>query len=84
MEEKVVVHQTIKRVAQELNIPITPQAILALTDITIEKSSLIAKDLEHFAKHGKRQTVNSDDIKLLCRHNPDLVNNINIVGTNFK
>ncbi|XP_048471157.1 centromere protein S [Rhincodon typus] len=37
-------------------------------------SENFAADLELFAKHGKRTTVNTDDVKLLARRSKALLN----------
>ena len=44
-----------------------------VAELVIYKVERIAKDLEEFAGHAKRSTINSDDVKLVARNNPKLV-----------
>ena len=37
---------------------------------------ITASDMESFAKHAKRATINQDDVKLLARRNESLEKNI--------
>ena len=46
-----------------------------VAELVIYKVERIAKDLEAFAGHAKRSTINSDDVKLVARNNPKLVRN---------
>ena len=43
--------------------------ISLLTEVVTESAELFAQDLESFAKHAKRTTITADDVKLLCRRN---------------
>ena len=47
-----------------------------LSEITTNTMELFARDLESFSKHGKRTIINVDDVKLLCRRNPNLIEEI--------
>jgi centromere protein S len=69
---KIAIHSNINKRASKMNILLTPEALLAMTELTFEQFKLFGADLEAFAKHGKRTTMNADDIKLLLRRNPKL------------
>ena len=47
-----------------------------LSEATTNTMELFAQDLEAFSKHGKRTIINVDDVKLLCRRNPYMVENM--------
>ena len=53
--------------------PFTRGFMALLTETTTETLELFTRDVEVFARHGKRSTVNTDDVKLLCRRNPGLL-----------
>ena len=44
-----------------------------LTEICMQIILLMATDIEHFAKHGKRTTVSIEDVKLYARRNSHLL-----------
>ncbi|CAL8353859.1 centromere protein S [Gadus morhua] len=50
----------------------SPQAIAAIAETTFRQCDVFAKDLEAFARHAKRSTVTSDDVKLLARRSTAL------------
>ncbi|KAF2404884.1 apoptosis-inducing TAF9-like domain 1 family protein [Trichodelitschia bisporula] len=50
----------------------TPQFIGALTELVYTQIAFAARDLEAFAKHAGRTTVNVDDVLLLARRNEGL------------
>ena len=50
----------------------TPQFIGALTELVHAKISTSATDMEAFAKHAGRNTINATDVALLARHNEAL------------
>ncbi|KAI8359451.1 kinetochore component CENP-S-domain-containing protein [Mortierella sp. GBAus27b] len=56
----------------ELNVVITPQLIASLAELVYTQAESLGKDLEMFAKHAKRSTVNVDDVKLAARRNARL------------
>lgn len=53
--------------------PFTKGFIALLSETTTETLQLFTQDVEAFARHGKRSTINTDDVKLLCRRNPGLL-----------
>ncbi|KAI9690891.1 MAG: hypothetical protein M1822_008511 [Bathelium mastoideum] len=55
-----------------LNVNATPQFIGALMEMTWAQVENVAKDLECFAKHGNRSSINVADVLLLARRNEGL------------
>ncbi|XP_076870413.1 centromere protein S [Brachyhypopomus gauderio] len=53
---------------------ISRQAIAAVAETTFRQCDIFAKDLEAFSRHAKRQTVTTDDVKLLARRSTALSN----------
>ncbi|TQN75350.1 Centromere protein S [Colletotrichum shisoi] len=51
----------------------TPQFIGALTEMVWAQIESVAGDLESFSRHARRTTVTTDDVVLLARKNPDLL-----------
>ncbi|KZS14095.1 centromere protein S isoform X1 [Daphnia magna] len=73
---KASLHFTMGKMCEEqetkTQISFDKNVIATITEILWQKIKLIAEDLEAFAKHGKRTTINLDDVKLLVRRNEDL------------
>uniref|UniRef100_A0A8C5SNT4 Centromere protein S n=1 Tax=Laticauda laticaudata TaxID=8630 RepID=A0A8C5SNT4_LATLA len=61
-----------QEVAEEKNIQLSKQSIAAISEITFRQCEIFAKDLEMFAKHGKRSTISVEDVKLLARRSNSL------------
>eukprot|EP00953_Heterococcus_sp_UTEX-ZZ885_P040010 20478-Heterococcus_DN1.PRE.1 len=59
--------------AEEDGIPALGAAVSTLTHMTLLYTKAMAKDLRAFSRHGKRSTVNNDDVKLLARKSPELL-----------
>lgn len=38
-----------------------------------EQVKMASRDVEQFSRHGKRSTVNQDDVRLLARHNSSIL-----------
>ncbi|KAL0633706.1 MHF histone-fold complex component [Maublancomyces gigas] len=55
-----------------LNVNATPQFIGALTEMVWVQLENASRDLESFAKHAGRSTINTDDVLLLARRNDGL------------
>ncbi|XP_070615429.1 centromere protein S isoform X2 [Erythrolamprus reginae] len=76
MRLKAAFHYTVaclcEEVAEDKNIQFSRQTIAAISEITFRQCEIFAKDLEMFAKHGKRSTVNVEDVKLLARRSNSL------------
>ncbi|KAJ5990150.1 hypothetical protein N7522_010357, partial [Penicillium canescens] len=64
---KIVDEETIK-----LGVNATPQFIGALTEMVWAQIETVSQDLESFAKHAGRSTVNVSDVMLLARRNEGL------------
>lgn len=64
--------QTIDSVAVERDINATPHFIGGLSEMVWNQVQTVAQDLEAFAKHGGRTTINSKDVILLSRRNEGL------------
>lgn len=64
--------KTVDAVGLEGNVNATPQFIGSLTELVHAKITTAAIDLEAFAKHADRSTINSKDVLLLARNNEGL------------
>ncbi|XP_046678820.1 centromere protein S-like isoform X1 [Homalodisca vitripennis] len=51
---------------------IDKQAKQLIAELIWKKLKIYAEDLEAFAKHAKRSTINAEDVKLLVRRNPSM------------
>ncbi|XP_077168448.1 centromere protein S isoform X2 [Paroedura picta] len=74
------VHYTVaylcEEVAEDKGIQFSKQAIAAISEITFRQCDTFAQDLERFARHAKRITVKTEDVKLLARRSNSLLNYI--------
>ncbi|KAE8591782.1 hypothetical protein XENTR_v10018569 [Xenopus tropicalis] len=61
-----------QEVADDKEVHFSKQAIAAISEITFRQCESFAKDLEVFARHAKRTTINMDDVKLLARRSRSL------------
>ncbi|KAM9299677.1 centromere protein S [Gastrophryne carolinensis] len=81
---KAAVHYTVgelcQEVAEDKQIEFNKQAIAAISEITFRQCETFAKDLELFARHAKRSTVNMEDVKLLSRRSRSLHRHITAVS----
>ncbi|KAK3633828.1 MHF histone-fold complex component [Elasticomyces elasticus] len=64
--------QTVDAVAVSQDLNTTPHFIGGLSEMCWAQIENIAKDLEAFAKHGGRSTINAKDVLLLGRRNDGL------------
>ena len=49
------------------------QVVHMLTELLLQKSAILFKDMQCFAKHGKRTVINADDVKLCFRRQPEIL-----------
>ncbi|KAF3390874.1 Centromere protein S [Talaromyces pinophilus] len=56
----------------QLGVNATPQFIGALTEMVWAQIESVSQDLEAFAKHAGRSTINTNDVMLLARRNEGL------------
>uniref|UniRef100_A0A803TLQ4 Centromere protein S n=1 Tax=Anolis carolinensis TaxID=28377 RepID=A0A803TLQ4_ANOCA len=70
------VHYTVgclcEEVSKDKETQFSKQAIACISEITFRQCEMFAKDLEMFARHAKRTTVNVEDVKLLARRSNSL------------
>ena len=64
--------QTIDSVALAQNLNATPHFIGGLSEFVWSQIENVAQDLEAFAKHSNRTTINTKDVLLLGRRNDGL------------
>ncbi|NXI66394.1 CENPS protein, partial [Anseranas semipalmata] len=60
-------------VAEDKGVQFSKQTIAAISEITFRQCENFARDLEMFARHAKRSTVTSEDVKLLARRSNSLL-----------
>ncbi|XP_045498361.1 centromere protein S-like isoform X1 [Colias croceus] len=79
-------HRDVRAICTEachfLGMEITKPAMEIIAELVYKKLEVYGSDLESFAKHAKRATVNSDDVKLLVRRNPSLKTHLNGITCN--
>ncbi|CAF1011533.1 unnamed protein product [Rotaria sordida] len=77
---KVALHAACGKICEQLqiqsNVTVDKQVVNAIGDITFQQIETFCQDLDVFSKHGKRTTINVDDVRLLCRRNPGLLDKI--------
>ncbi|XP_062046404.1 centromere protein S isoform X2 [Lepus europaeus] len=71
------VHYTVAGLCQEVasdkEMPFSKQSIAAISEVTFRQCENFAKDLEMFARHARRSTINTEDVKLLARRSNSLL-----------
>ncbi|XP_034724758.1 centromere protein S [Etheostoma cragini] len=73
---KAAVHYTVGRLCQRMGEvhrrEFSRQVIAAIAETAFRQCDIFAKDLEAFARHAKRSTVSSEDVKLVARRSTAL------------
>ncbi|XP_078104863.1 centromere protein S [Sander vitreus] len=73
---KAAVHYTVGRLCQRMGEDhrreFSRQVIAAIAETAFRQCDIFAKDLEAFARHAKRSTVSSEDVKLVARRSTAL------------
>ncbi|CAI9179454.1 unnamed protein product [Rangifer tarandus platyrhynchus] len=74
---KAAVHYTVgclcEEVALDKDMQFSKQTIAAISEVTFRQCENFARDLEMFARHAKRSTINTEDVKLLARRSHSLL-----------
>ncbi|KAB1269252.1 Centromere protein S [Camelus dromedarius] len=74
---KAAVHYTVgclcEEVASDKEVQFSKQTIAAISEVTFRQCENFARDLEMFARHAKRSTINTEDVKLLARRSNSLL-----------
>ncbi|XP_006866458.1 PREDICTED: centromere protein S [Chrysochloris asiatica] len=74
---KAAVHYTVgclcEEVTSDKEMQFSKQTIAAISEVTFRQCENFAKDLEMFARHAKRSTINTEDVKLLARRSNSLL-----------
>ncbi|XP_004863671.1 centromere protein S isoform X5 [Heterocephalus glaber] len=74
---KAAVHYTVGCLCQEVEadkeVQFSKQTIAAISEMTFQQCENFARDLEMFARHAKRSTINTEDVKLLARRSNSLL-----------
>ncbi|NXU50557.1 CENPS protein, partial [Turnix velox] len=62
-----------QEVGEDKGVQFSKQTIAAISEITFRQCENFARDLEMFARHAKRSTVTTEDVKLLARRSNSLL-----------
>ncbi|XP_029288295.1 centromere protein S [Cottoperca gobio] len=73
---KAAVHYTVgllvQKTGEDHHIKFSRQVVAAIAETAFRQCDIFAKDLEAFARHAKRSTVSSEDVKLAARRSTAL------------
>jgi centromere protein S len=58
--------------AKKLQMTLSVPVMKALGNMVVQYMEILARDVEMFAQHAGRKTVNMDDVLLSARRNPDV------------
>ncbi|GAA6032802.1 hypothetical protein JCM8097_000798 [Rhodosporidiobolus ruineniae] len=76
---------TVTKIAQEEEISLPFAAsehfVASLAEVVFQQAQSLGKDLERFAKHAGRMTINVDDVKLAARRNEPLYDQLCTAAT---
>ncbi|XP_024409982.1 centromere protein S [Desmodus rotundus] len=74
---KAAVHYTVgclcAEAASDKEVQLSKQTVAAIAEVTFRQCENFARDLEMFARHAKRSTINTEDVKLLARRSNSLL-----------
>ncbi|KER20178.1 hypothetical protein T265_11215 [Opisthorchis viverrini] len=77
LEHKAELHYKCTKIAEEVakaqNCTIDLEIVCLATELLFRFHQVLATDLETFAKHAKRTTINMDDVLCFVRRNPQLL-----------
>ncbi|KAL4221019.1 Centromere protein S [Mactra antiquata] len=80
---KAAVHHTTLQICKEhsasQDVQLNRMVVASISETVWRKFEAWATDLELFAKHAKRSTINADDVKMLIRKSPKLLAHMNQV-----
>eukprot|EP01088_Endostelium_zonatum_P015075 TRINITY_DN3547_c0_g1_i1.p1 TRINITY_DN3547_c0_g1~~TRINITY_DN3547_c0_g1_i1.p1 ORF type:complete len:230 (+),score=93.85 TRINITY_DN3547_c0_g1_i1:19-708(+) len=63
--------------ANKMEIGLSRQTVNILNELVFEKATQVySSDLESFAKHARRATIQPDDVKLLARRQPQILSQL--------
>ncbi|RUS86281.1 hypothetical protein EGW08_005973 [Elysia chlorotica] len=71
------IKQISREVQDEMEVSISPQVLATLSESLSQQVQCYAVDLENFAKHARRTNISVDDVRLLARRNPALLQHLN-------
>ncbi|CDO55820.1 similar to Saccharomyces cerevisiae YOL086W-A MHF1 Component of the heterotetrameric MHF histone-fold complex [Geotrichum candidum] len=57
---------------KQLGVTASPEYAAALTELVFNQIVTLGFDLESFARHAKRKTITTEDMKMVCRRNTGL------------
>uniref|UniRef100_A0A060SZ59 ARAD1A17798p n=1 Tax=Blastobotrys adeninivorans TaxID=409370 RepID=A0A060SZ59_BLAAD len=66
------VMEIVSQACEELDIDASTQFQTSLAEVVFKQALSLGQDLEGFARHAKRKTVNLDDVRMMCRRNSGL------------
>ncbi|CAD5119174.1 DgyrCDS7812 [Dimorphilus gyrociliatus] len=66
------VGSTCQEVADRQQISFQKKVLAVMTEAAWKYSEMMARDLELFAQHAKRNTVSVEDVKMIARKSPKL------------
>ncbi|KFO77256.1 Centromere protein S, partial [Cuculus canorus] len=62
-----------QEVAEDKAVQFSKQSLAAIAELTFRQCETFARDLEMFARHAKRSTITTEDVKLLARRSNSLL-----------
>eukprot|EP00045_Choanoeca_perplexa_P000491 m.14719 g.14719 ORF g.14719 m.14719 type:complete len:137 (-) comp10333_c0_seq1:908-1318(-) len=78
------VHDILKTIAKSQHVSFSKSTIATITKLTIDQAGILAEDVQAFAKHAKRATVQEADVKLAARRRSSLVARLDVMAQDNK